>query len=198
MGRADYAACRCLPADTTPVRSSDRGERDLPAGMTLTVEIVALRVSGAWPADVCFHDCETATRPAQTATPVYPRDCWTGLPPGRASAPSLAHTAGCEPEQARVARGSLVLRLAKQHCFFLNANSEPRELPYHRRMQRSRATRRGQSSSRHAMAGGGSVPGETWPRAGKSLWLAAAGRWEHLAAGGRPSGSTPAADFPAE
>ena len=43
MGRAAYAACRCLGADTAPVRSSDRGERDRAAGMALTIEFVALR-----------------------------------------------------------------------------------------------------------------------------------------------------------
>ena len=38
-----------------------------------------------------------------------------------------------------VASGSLVLRLAKQHSFCLNANSEVHRLPHHRGMQRSRA-----------------------------------------------------------
>lgn len=38
-----------------------------------TVECVALRSSGAWQADVCFHDCDKATRPALTAV--------TGLSP---------------------------------------------------------------------------------------------------------------------
>jgi hypothetical protein len=41
MGRAAYAACRRLRADTAPVRSSDRGERDHAAGMALTIQIVA-------------------------------------------------------------------------------------------------------------------------------------------------------------
>ena len=43
MGRAAYAACRRLRADTAPVRSSDRGERDRAAGMALTIQTVALR-----------------------------------------------------------------------------------------------------------------------------------------------------------
>ena len=43
MGRAAYAACRCLRADTAPVRSSDRGERDRAAGMSLTIQTVALQ-----------------------------------------------------------------------------------------------------------------------------------------------------------
>ena len=32
---------RCLPADTAPVRSSERDERDRAAEMALTIEIVA-------------------------------------------------------------------------------------------------------------------------------------------------------------
>jgi hypothetical protein len=49
-----------------------------------TAECVALRSSGAWPADVCFHDCDNATRPALTAALVYP--------PGSRVGPSLAHS----------------------------------------------------------------------------------------------------------
>jgi hypothetical protein len=41
MGRAAYAACRRLRAETAPVRSSDRGERDRAAGIALTIQIVA-------------------------------------------------------------------------------------------------------------------------------------------------------------
>jgi len=46
MGRAAYAPCRCLRADTAPVRRSDRGERDRAAGMALTIRIVAEQSSG--------------------------------------------------------------------------------------------------------------------------------------------------------
>jgi hypothetical protein len=51
---ATYAACRRLRADTAPVRSSDRGERDHPAGMALTIQIVARESSRVGVRDECF------------------------------------------------------------------------------------------------------------------------------------------------
>ena len=85
----------------------------------------ALRSSGAWQADVCFHDCDNATRPGS--------DCCSGLSPQVVRRP----VAWSQPPAASLskhyaARGSLVLGLAKQHCFCLNANSDLHRLPHHR------------------------------------------------------------------
>ena len=94
-------------------------------GGELAIVFVALRSSGAWQADVCFHDCDNATRPGS--------DCCSGLSPQVVRRP----VAWSQPPAASLskhyaARGSLVLGLAKQHCFCLNANSDLHRLPHHR------------------------------------------------------------------
>ena len=86
---------------------------------------VALRSSGVWRADVCFHDCDNATRPVPTAALVYIRreSCVGAVACSEPPAGSLSKHC--------VARGWLVLRLAKQHCCCLGANSELHRLPHH-------------------------------------------------------------------
>jgi hypothetical protein len=64
------------------------------AGHVPASPFVALRSSGVWLADVCFHDCDNnATRPALTAALVYP-------PRVVRRRRRLLTAAGCEPEQA--------------------------------------------------------------------------------------------------
>ena len=103
----------------TPARNASVVAIPLAPGVAeLTIPFVALQSSGVWVADVCFQDCDDATRSALTAALVY------------ISRGSCVGAVACSPPPAAslskhcVARGSLVLRLAKQHCFGLNANSE--------------------------------------------------------------------------
>lgn len=76
-------------------------------------------------ANVCFRDCDNATRPALTAALVY------------LGASCVGAAACSRPEPAclskhHAARGSLVLRFAKQDCFCLDASSELHRVPDHR------------------------------------------------------------------
>jgi len=88
--------------------------------------IVALRKSDALPAHGCFHKLRQLDAAGLTVALVS------------STGGSLVGVVACsQPPAARlskhyVARGSLVLRLAKQQRFGLNANPEPRRLPHHR------------------------------------------------------------------
>jgi hypothetical protein len=81
MGRADYAACRPLRADTRPRRSSDRGERDHPAGMALTIQIVANQES-----QVPEKQQHAGCRP-RSAIPLAHLPGEAAVPPGRGETP---------------------------------------------------------------------------------------------------------------
>jgi hypothetical protein len=84
---------------------------------------VASRSRGVRPADVCFHDCDNATRPDLTAALVY-------IPPRVARGRRRLLTAvAASLSKHYVARGSLVLRVARRHCCCLGAHSELHRLP---------------------------------------------------------------------
>jgi hypothetical protein len=77
-----------------PPGQDDRSARKQQPAATLRA--VALRSCGVRPADVCFHDCDNATRPDPTAASVYiyiPRGSYVGTV-------ACSHPPGCEPEQA--------------------------------------------------------------------------------------------------
>ena len=127
LGKSDGVSCRSYVAGRRLCRahnSTITGSHDHVVAPTAAT--VALRSSGCWPADVCFHDCDNATRLALTAALVYiPRESCVG-------AVAWSQPPAANLSKHYVARGSLVLRLAKQHCFCLTANPEPHRPPHHR------------------------------------------------------------------
>jgi hypothetical protein len=75
--------------------------------------------------DICFHDCDNATRPAVTAVLVYPPRAGVG-------AAACSQPPAASPSKHYLAHGSLCLGPAKQHCFCPYANSGLPRLPHHR------------------------------------------------------------------
>ena len=146
-------------------RRSDRQRRS-----ALAFPSVALRSSGVWPPDVCFHDRDNATLPALTAGLSRSTE-------GRASPLALAGSRGCEPEQAGRHFGGAGASPREAAVLCPDAGSELHRLPHHRGDTAVSRPRRDEWSSPAAALS------PRWGRACATPSSAAVDRWARRAPG---------------